>query len=109
MDLGKLSRKELDELIERAERRKHELAQERVSRVRDQIHALLESEGLTFEEVFDGARRGRAPSRSKGIQVKPKYRNPDNAEQTWAGRGKRPRWFTDALSTGKSEDDLMIV
>ena len=109
MDLGKLSRKELDELIARAERRKHELAQERVGRVRDQVYALLEAEGLTFEEVFDGARKGRPPSKSKGVAVKPKYRNPDDESQTWAGRGKRPRWFVEALSAGRSEEDLFIV
>ena len=109
MDLGKLSRKELDELIERAERRKHELAQERIGRVRDEIYALLEAEGLTLDEVFNGERRGRVAKSSKGIAVKPKYRNPDDASQTWAGRGKRPRWFVDALSAGKSEADLMIV
>lgn len=109
MDLGKLTRKELDELIARAERRKHELAQERVGRVRDQIQALLDAEGLTLEEVFDGTRRGRAPSKAKGVAVKPKYRNPDDESQTWAGRGKRPRWFVEALAAGRTEQDLIIV
>ena len=45
-------------------------------------------------------RRPRAKRRSGGT-VAPKYRNPANAEQTWSGRGKRPRWFNDALKAGK--------
>ncbi len=27
---------------------------------------------------------------------KPKYRNPNNPEQTWTGRGKKPNWLKDA-------------
>lgn len=30
----------------------------------------------------------------------PKYRNPENAEQTWTGRGRKPQWIIDALSAG---------
>jgi len=26
----------------------------------------------------------------------------------WSGRGKRPRWFNDALKAGKKEKDLAI-
>ena len=42
-----------------------------------------------------------------GTSVAAKYRNPDDAEQTWSGRGKRPRWFNDALKAGKKESDLL--
>jgi DNA-binding protein H-NS len=35
-----------------------------------------------------------------------KYRNPDNPNETWTGRGKRPKWLNDALASGKSLDDL---
>ncbi len=30
-----------------------------------------------------------------------KYRNPENLEETWAGRGLRPRWLVAALKSGK--------
>lgn len=109
MDIRKLSHNQLDDLIAKAERRKHELAQERTVRVREKIEAMLEAEGLTIEEVFGSARRGRGGSRTKGTTVKPKYRNPANPAQTWAGRGKRPRWFNDALAAGKKEKDLLIA
>lgn len=38
----------------------------------------------------------------------PMYANPDNAEQTWSGRGARPKWFKAALEGGKSADDMKI-
>src|SRR5690242_6828905 len=34
-------------------------------------------------------------------KVFPKFRNPDRPSETWAGRGKQPRWLTAQLRTGK--------
>jgi DNA-binding protein H-NS len=32
-------------------------------------------------------------SKMKGRKVVPKYRNPKNRSETWAGRGAMPRWM----------------
>lgn len=41
-------------------------------------------------------------------RVFPKYRNPANPSETWAGRGKQPRWLTAELRSGKKLDDFRI-
>jgi DNA-binding protein H-NS len=41
-------------------------------------------------------------------QVFPKYRNPAEPSETWAGRGKQPRWVTAQLRSGKKLDDFRI-
>jgi DNA-binding protein H-NS len=41
-------------------------------------------------------------------KVLPKYRNPKNRSETWAGRGKQPRWLTTELRSGKRLDDFLI-
>jgi DNA-binding protein H-NS len=41
-------------------------------------------------------------------QVFPKYRNPAAPAETWAGRGKQPRWLTAQLRSGKKLDDFRI-
>jgi DNA-binding protein H-NS len=41
-------------------------------------------------------------------RVLPKYRNPDRPSQTWAGRGKKPRWIVAQLRSGKRLDDFRI-
>lgn len=50
--------------------------------------------------------------KSTGKPSKPvnpsKYQNPDDATQTWSGRGRQPKWLREALSGGKSLDDLLI-
>ena len=51
-----------------------------------------------------GKKTGRRPYPT----VFPKFRNPDQPSQTWAGRGKQPRWLTAHLRSGKRIDDLRI-
>ena len=41
-------------------------------------------------------------------QVFPKYRNPAQPAETWAGRGKQPRWLAAQLRSGKKLDDFRI-
>ena len=41
-------------------------------------------------------------------QVYPKYRNPAKPSETWAGRGKKPRWLAAQLKSGKRIDDFRI-
>jgi DNA-binding protein H-NS len=40
--------------------------------------------------------------------VQPKYRNPDSPSETWAGRGRQPRWLIEQLGMGKRLEDLLI-
>jgi DNA-binding protein H-NS len=40
--------------------------------------------------------------------VLPKYRNPAHPSETWAGRGKQPRWLSDQLRRGKKLNDFRI-
>jgi DNA-binding protein H-NS len=36
-------------------------------------------------------------------KVAPKYRNPENHDETWAGRGHRPRWMRAAMNDGSKD------
>ena len=40
--------------------------------------------------------------------VFPKFRNPEQPSETWTGRGKKPRWLTAQLKSGKQIDDFRI-
>jgi len=41
-------------------------------------------------------------------KVVPKFRNPTRPSETWAGRGKQPRWLTAQLRSGKKIDAFRI-
>ena len=40
--------------------------------------------------------------------VFPKFRNPKQPSETWTGRGKKPRWLTAQLKSGKQINDFRI-
>jgi DNA-binding protein H-NS len=44
----------------------------------------------------------------KGRTVAPKYRDPANPNQTWAGRGQAPRWLVAYENQGRKRDDFLI-
>lgn len=53
-----------------------------------------------------GASAGRAASAVKRT-VPPKYKHPETGA-TWTGRGKAPRWVTEAEAAGKSREQFLI-
>lgn len=50
----------------------------------------------------------RPAGRRKYPPVLPKYQNPNDPSETWAGRGKQPRWLVSELKAGKKMDDFLI-
>lgn len=107
IDINSLSPTELQALIKSAEAQMGAARKNHVQETRAKIDGILANAGLTLDEVYP-KRGGKASKGSKSV-VAPKYRNPDNASQTWSGRGKRPLWFVDALKKrGVTEESLLI-
>lgn len=107
INLDTLSHAELQALIENAEAQMAATRKNHIHGVRAKIDALLQNAGLTLDEVYP--RRGGKGATGAKSTVAPKYRNPDNAAQTWSGRGKRPLWFVGALKKrGTTVESLLI-
>ena len=78
--------------------------------------AAAREHGFTLDELaplMGGSRsRGRrasgATGSASGPANAPRYRNPENGEQTWSGRGRRPRWVHEAEAAGRSLSDMEI-
>jgi DNA-binding protein H-NS len=56
----------------------------------------------------DGTRGNGKTHPLKGRTVAPKYRDPENPDQTWAGRGQAPRWLTAYESQGRKREEFLI-
>jgi DNA-binding protein H-NS len=68
----------------------------------------LESE-LSKLAGFTGGRKATKLGRTGRMgPVAPKYRNPENPAETWAGRGLKPRWLTAAIKGGRKLEDFLI-
>ena len=102
IDLNSLSLKELKDLQSQVakaiagyeDRRKKELLAE--------LDEIAKAKGFSLAELTGvSAGRKRSPSVAK-------YANPANAADTWSGRGRKPRWFSEALAKGKKPEDMAI-
>lgn len=92
--MKRLTSMTLDELV--ALRKKVEnIISTRVGEQRKQLMAELDR----LRSIASA--EGRGAGRVKQVQRKPRYRNPANPSETWAGRGKRPRWLVQALKGGR--------
>lgn len=71
----------------------------------------IETQHATDDAKSPGAKSSSAKSsteRRPYPAVIPKYRNPEQPSETWAGRGKKPRWLAAQLKSGKRIDDFRI-
>ena len=67
-----------------------------------ELHEIARARGFTLEELTGAsAVRRRSPAVAK-------YANPADATDTWSGRGRKPRWFVQALASGHTPEDLSV-
>src|SRR5271169_2025910 len=89
-------------LSKKGEAEKHDLEQ-RLAR----LNRSLVSDKATISRA--GLRNSdRRKVRRKYPPVLPKFQNPSNPTETWAGRGKQPRWMVAQLKAGKKVNDFLI-
>ena len=71
-----------------------------LAHAREELEKTAKSMGYTLDEIFE--------MRKPRVKVDPKYCKPDKPEQTWTGRGIKPKWVEYALESGKTLEDLRI-
>jgi len=101
--LLKKVQKSLDARSDQAMKRK---ASEQASKVAKKFGYSLED--LVGAGVASKKRASKSRDPRVGRKIPPKFRNPDNASETWSGRGNKPRWMLAALDRGLTMDDLAI-
>jgi DNA-binding protein H-NS len=67
-----------------------------------ELEEIARSRGFSLAELT-GTVVGR-----KRTPAMAKYKNPLNSNETWSGRGRKPRWFEAALKAGKTPEELSI-
>src|SRR5262245_52000659 len=65
-------------------------------------------EKAKLEERLNKLRSAFHSERRPYPKVHAKYRNPVNPNETWAGRGKQPRWLAAQLRLGKKLNQFLI-
>jgi len=92
---------------------------DKLSKLRSQVDAALSSKVIEERRAVQDQLGKLERLATNGMRVKggrggirgtvaPKYRNPANPTETWAGRGLKPRWLAAALKSGKKLEHFSI-
>lgn len=67
----------------------------------NQLKDLIKRSGFTLEELASD----KVSSKEK---MPPKYRNPDNHDETWSGMGAKKKWLVAMLENGRKLEEFLI-
>jgi len=102
IDLNSLSMKELKDLQSQVARAIAEFEERRKRQALAELEEKAKAMGFSLAALTGAAKtRKRSPSVAK-------YANPADKSDTWSGRGRKPRWFSDALAKGKKPESMAI-
>lgn len=103
-DLTALSLDQLKNLQKDIEKAINSFEARRLAHARQELEAKAKELGVSLAEIL-----GSKPAKGAKAAVSAKYRNPKNPEETWSGRGRKPRWLVVAMtSVGAKLDDFLI-
>jgi DNA-binding protein H-NS len=105
MDISNLSVSELEKLQADAAVLIETKKEQAILDAFNAIEEVAEKVGMTVEELLQ---IGKAKNKKERKSVEPRYRNKDNFEETWTGRGKQPRWLVAAIEAGAKLEDFLI-
>lgn len=78
------------------------------------LRKLARDEGVELEDLLgkeptttaqakgQKPQKGSKPTATKRAPIPAKYRNPNNLDQSWSGRGRKPAWFEAWVNNGGS-------
>lgn len=105
-DISDLSVEDLKRLQAEAEALIESKKDQAIEDAYNQIIAIADGVGLSVEELLAVGEQKRKKTTRKAVE--PRYRNKNNTEETWTGRGKQPRWLVAELEKGAKLEDFLI-
>ena len=90
--LEKLSVKDLMDLRDRVGRMIVHRQESERSNLKEELIARVQEAGFQIGDLFPSGRKGAKSKGSSGSL----YRNPEDPSMTWSGRGRKPKWLSEA-------------
>ena len=103
----RLSLAELQELKYHVQKKIDDRAKQERSALLEKMDEMAKKSGFGGLDALMGG-GSNEPVKAKRKPVEPKYRNPADADDTWSGRGRKPRWMEELLNAGGSMEDALI-
>lgn len=102
--------------IKKLEQKENTLSARKQARALARIATLVKASDLSVAQVTAALSKRTTKQKTNktadasklaGRKIAPKYRNPANARETWAGRGRAPKWAADLKAAGKLDTALI--
>lgn len=103
-ELTGLSAKELGVLIAHAQALHAKKREQEKAEFLDEVRRMAAERGLDVSDVLGSAAPARAAKPGRAGKLEPRYRNPENPDQAWSGRGRAPVWAAPYKEAGKLEE-----
>ena len=103
LDISSMSEKELVKLKVNIDDEMKRREKSKLEDARKAAEDAAKKHGFSLSELMGDGKKA-----SKKTIAAPKFRNPENPDQTWSGRGRQPSWYKDAVDAGKSPDSMAI-
>ncbi|MBH0006273.1 H-NS family nucleoid-associated regulatory protein [Psychrobacter sp. SWN149] len=101
IDLENLNVDELRAITENAQQLIEKKQHQRLYDAYMQFEKIAEDSNASIEEIL---KAGETLEKKRNI----KYRNTDDNNETWTGRGRKPTWLVEALAAGRNIEDFAI-
>lgn len=101
IDLDSLNVDELRAITENAQEL---ITQKQHQSLRDayiKFEKIAKESGSSIDEIL---KAGESLEKKRNI----KYRNTEDSNETWTGRGRKPTWLVEALAAGKNVEDFAV-
>lgn len=110
LPLHEMSEADLREQIAAAQKALDQVVAKRARQTLKEARRLAAEVGYEVEFRKVG-KTASAAGKATGARAKvaPKYRNPNDADETWSGRGRQPKWVQHLLAEGMSLEELTIA
>ncbi|MZR13731.1 H-NS histone family protein [Maritimibacter sp. DP07] len=108
-NLKKMNRKELEKLKTDIDKALSRVEEDEKKAARLAAEKAAKAMGYSLDDLADVKPAKRTPKKKDArTKVAPKYANPNAPEQTWTGRGRKPKWIEEHLAAGGKLEDIEI-
>ncbi|MDF3412877.1 H-NS histone family protein [Sulfitobacter sp. M57] len=112
IELKSMTRKELEKHLKDVQKALNAAKARDYREARKAAEKAAAEFGFSLDQLADDTAKPRKTEKAKTkktkVKSKPMFANPDDASQTWTGKGRQPNWFREAVANGASPDMMKI-
>ena len=95
----------IQQQIAELQKKAQSIQQQKKAEVLEEVKSKIKAYGLTAKELgFGSTEKNTEDKRSLPVAIK--YRSGEN---TWTGRGRKPKWLEEKIATGSKLEEFLVA